>query len=193
MGNDKHVIRLVLLAGLLVLVGIWFTTGSDIIPINDTPTQIELSLTDFEKFGIAILVFAEMLPAFLKQFYSAGAIGIKLLLQGFSPFILGVILALGQLVGQMILYVIGMFAKAVKKGSIGDLAGKNHFLHQHHFLVFLAVPFASVLGDAVMLYSGHEKINPLKIIPFLFIANLADNYKWIFTQQINLEVVDAIT
>jgi hypothetical protein len=55
------------------------------------------------------------------------------------------------------------------------------------------VPFTGVLGDAMMLYSGHQRINPIKIIPFLFVANLAENYKWIYTQMFNLQLSDSFS
>jgi len=116
-----------------------------------------------------------------------------LIILGFSPILLGIILGIGQLAGQMILYGVGMFIRHVRKGSIGNLAGHNHFFHQHHFLIYLAVPFAGVMGDAVMLYSGHERINPIKMIPFLLVSNILDNYKWIYTQMFNLQLSDTFS
>ena len=142
---------------------------------------------------MAVSVFYEMIPSVAKQFYSASIITDKLLIQGFSPIILGFILAVGQLIGQMLLYVVGMLIKHVHKGNFGNMASSNHFFHQHHFLIYLAVPFIGVLGDAGMVYSGHQRINPIKIIPFLFVANLADNLKWIYTQMFNLELSESVS
>jgi len=188
---EKLHYRIVILGALIGAVYLWFN-GIELFSLNSSQ-PIEIELTGFEQFALLLSILGEMIPSVAKQFISFGAIGIKLLMQGFSPIILGVILASAQTVGQMILYVIGMFVKQIHKGSIGDLASKNHFLHQHHFLIYLAVPFASVLGDFVMLTSGHQRINPLKIIPFLFVSNLADNFKWIFTSVAQLEVADIVT
>ena len=194
-GFTKNHHRLFLIAGLAVLVLLWLN-NTTLFNINENnPIELDFGISewdDFVVFAIVLSLFGEMIPSVAKQFISFGAVGIKLLIQGFSPLLFGFILALGQTVGQMLLYIVGMFVKQVRKGSIGDLASKNHYLHEHGFLIYLAVPFASLLGDAVMLYSGHERINPLKIIPFLFVANLLDNMKWIYTSVIQLEVSDIL-
>lgn len=187
---SKNFHRILIGLGLLTLVILWLNNLTPFDISDSNPVEIEL--TGFEKYALLISIAGEMIPSVAKQFISFGATGIKLLMQGFSPIIFGLILATGQLAGQMLLYVLGMFVKHVHRGSIGDLASKNHYFHEHHFLIYLAVPFASVLGDAVMIYSGHQRINPLKIMPFLFISNLADNYKWIFTSVAQLEVADVV-
>ncbi len=189
--THHRVLLLIILVGLVVL----SFSGYSILQINDTAIELDFGIADLSNFAIyaiALSLLGEMIPSVAKQFVSFGAVGIKLLIQGFSPILFGLILAVGQTIGQMLLYVVGMFVKKVHKGSIGDLASKNHYLHQHHFLVYLAVPFSSVLGDFVMLYSGHQRINPIKIIPFLFIANLTDNFKWIFTSMAQLEIGDTL-
>ena len=42
-----------------------------------------------------------------------------------------------------------------------------------------------------MLTAGHQKINPFRIMPILFIGNLADAYKWIFYDLGQIELVQS--
>ena len=106
--------------------------------------------------------------------------------------VFGFLLALGQLAGQMLLYVAGMLIRHVHKGNFGNLASGSHFFHQHSFIIYLAVPFTGVLGDLLMMYSGHQRISPIKIIPFLFASNLAFHYQWIYSQMFNQKISDSI-
>lgn len=191
--QEKHKIRILLLIGLVLALFFWFTVDYIFQIKVDTPTNITLPTNSFTQFAIAISVINEMIPSVAKQFYSSSMISSKLLLQGFSPLLLGFILALGQLVGQMALYIVGIFVRHVHKGNFGNMASGNHFFHQHHFLIYLGVPFTGVLGDFGMIYSGHERINPIKIIPFLFASNLLYQYKWIYTQIFNTQLSDSLS
>ena len=191
--QEKHKIRILLLIGLGFLIFLWLTNINLFQIQVEMPTEISIPDDNFTKFALSVSVLYEAIPSVFKQFYSASIITDKLIILGFSPILLGIILGIGQLAGQMILYGVGMFIRHVRKGSIGNLAGHNHFFHQHHFLIYLAVPFAGVMGDAVMLYSGHERINPIKMIPFLLVSNILDNYKWIYTQMFNLQLSDTFS
>jgi len=128
----------------------------------------------------------------LAQQFTISAITVQLLMTGFSPLIIAVLSAIGLLLGQMILYVVGMFVRKVHKGSFGDIAGHNHFLHKYHFLVYFSIPFVGILGDAGMVYSGHQRINPLKIIPFLFVADLASTCRWLLPTLAELEITEIV-
>jgi len=191
--QEKHKIRILLLIGLGFLIFLWLTNINLFQIQVEMPTEISIPDDNFTKFALSVSALYEAIPSVLKQFYSVSIITDKLIILGFSPILLGIILGIGQLAGQMILYGVGMFIRHVRKGSIGNLAGHNHFFHQHHFLIYLAVPFAGVMGDAVMLYSGHERINPIKMIPFLLVSNILDNYKWIYTQMFNLQLSDTFS
>ena len=159
----------------------------------DEPTELNLDIPDdnFTRFALAVTVGYDMLPTIAQQF-SISAITVQLLMTGFSPIILAVISATGLLAGQMILYVVGMFIRKVNKGSFGNIAGNHHFLHKYHFLIYFAVPFVGILGDGAMVYSGHQRINPIRIIPFLFLADLASTARWIIPTMAELEIADAI-
>lgn len=159
----------------------------------DEPTELNLDIPDdnFTRFALAVTFAYDMLPTIAQQF-SISAITVQLLMTGFSPIILAVISAIGLLAGQMILYVVGMFIRKVHKGSFGDIAGNHHFLHKYNFLIYFAVPFVGILGDGAMLFSGHQRINPLKIIPFLFLADLASTARWIIPTMAELEIANAI-
>ncbi len=155
--------------------------------------QLDLEIPDdnFTKFALAVTFLYDALPTIAQQF-SISAISVQLLMAGFSPMILGLISALGILTGQMILYGVGMVLRHIHKGSFGDIAGKHHFLHKYHFLIYLIIPFVGIVGDGAMLYSGHQRINPIKMIPFLFVADFASSMRWILPTLAELEVSEAI-
>jgi len=158
-------------------------------------TNLELDLIipddNFIRFALAVQFGYDMLPTLAQQF-TISAITVQLLMTGFSPLIIAVLSAIGLLLGQMILYVVGMFVRKVHKGSFGDIAGHNHFLHKYHFLVYFSIPFVGILGDAGMVYSGHQRINPLKIIPFLFVADLASTCRWLLPTLAELEITEIV-
>ena len=159
----------------------------------DEPMELNLEIPDdnFTRFALAVTFAYDMLPTIAQQF-SISAITVQLLMTGFSPIILAVISAIGLLAGQMILYLVGMFVKKVHKGSFGNIAGHNHFLHKYHFLIYFSIPFVGILGDFAMIYSGHQRISPIRIIPFLFLADLASTARWIIPTVAELEIADAI-
>jgi len=158
-------------------------------------TNLELDLIipddNFIRFALAVQFGYDMLPTLAQQF-TISAITVQLLMTGFSPLIIAVLSAIGLLLGQMILYGVGMFVRKVHKGSFGDIAGHNHFLHKYHFLVYFSIPFVGILGDAGMVYSGHQRINPLKIIPFLFVADLASTCRWLLPTLAELEITEIV-
>lgn len=158
-----------------------------------TSQELDLTIPDdnFVRFALAVQFGYDMLPTLAQQF-TISAITVQLLMTGFSPLVLAVLSAIGLLIGQMILYVVGMFIKKVRKGSIGNIAGHNHFLHKYHFMVYFSIPFIGILGDAGMVYSGHERINPLKIIPFLFVGNLASTCRWLIPTLAELEITEIV-
>ena len=113
------------------------------------------------------------------QLLSISGITVRLLQTGFSPVILGFVIAVGSLLGQLLLYGIGLFFyKYVRKKN--KSADANHFLHKYHYLVFLIPSWTGSLGDLIMLIAGHERINLLKSLPFLFASNLAFAYVNVF-------------
>lgn len=144
-------------------------------------------LSDFQVFAILASLGYDMLPTIAQQF-SLGAIHTELLQSGFDPNLFVVLTAFALLGGQLILYFIGIFIRKVHKGSIGNIAGKNHFLHKYHFLVYLIVPFVGIIGDLAMIYSGHQRINLLKIIPFLLIGDFISSARYIYPAVVQLEV-----
>lgn len=134
---------------------------------------------DFLTFALLVEIGWELLPQ-TAQILGLGAITIRLLSSGINPFILGIITATARLGGQIILYMVGRFvAKFLFKNTRRE-ASAMHFMHRYHFLVFLFPAWLGAFGDLIMLTAGHQKINLFRIMPILFIGNLADAYKWIF-------------
>jgi len=166
-----------------VLVAVVVLSFSDIAKFIDIPSQ----LTGFQIFALLVIIGYDMLPTLVQQF-SISTFSTQLLQSGFSPTLFVIITAFALLGGQLILYVIGMFVRRIHKGSIGNLASHNHFLHKYHFLIYLIVPFVGILGDFVMLYSGHQRINPLKMIPFLLLGDFISASRWIYPAVLQLEV-----
>ncbi len=188
--KPKEEIIAVLGIALIVLLVLNFGYGFEpFLPFEESLEQINLDIpdNDFTKFALAVTFAYDMLPTIAQQF-SISAITVQLLLTGFSPLILAIISAIGLLAGQMILYGVGMVIKKVHKGSFGDIAGHNHFLHKYHFMIYFMIPFVGILGDAGMLYSGHQRINPIRILPFLFIADLASTARWILPTMGELHI-----
>jgi len=145
---------------------------------------------DFVSFAVTIEFAWELLPQSV-QLLGLGAITTRLLQTGINPFILGLITATGRLIGQLILYLAGRFiAKFLFKNTRKE-ASAMHFMHKYHFIVFLFPAFLGALGDIIMLTAGHQKINPFRIMPILFIGNLADAYKWIFYDLGQIELVQS--
>jgi len=134
---------------------------------------------DFVSFAVLIEFAWEILPQSV-QLLGLGAITTRLLQTGINPVILGLITATGRLIGQMILYLAGrLLAKFLFKNTRKE-ASAMHFMHKYHFIVFLFPAWLGALGDIILLTAGHQKVNPFRIMPVLFIGNLADAYKWIF-------------
>ena len=156
----------------------------------------ELEVTEFQRFGILVTVAYDMLPTVAQQF-SIGAITVQLMQSGFDPLTLGIIATFALLAGQIVLYGLGMilkkFHRGSKKGGFGDIAGKNHYLHKYHFLVYLIVPFVGILGDAVMIFSGHQRIRLIKIIPFLLIGDAISTTRWLVPYMFQLELGSLFT
>ncbi len=73
---------------------------------------------------------------------------------------------------QMALYAIGMLLRKIHKGSIGDKASKSHFLNKYYLPIYLLVPFVGIFGQAILTYSGYQRIAPLNIFPLLLVGNL---------------------
>lgn len=148
---------------------------------------------DFLSFAITVEILYELLPQ-TAQVLGLGAITTRLLSTGINPFILGLLTATARLGGQMILYAVGRFviARFVIKNKRKE-ASTNHFMHKYHYVVFLFPAWLGAFGDLIMLTAGHQKINPIKMIPFLFAGNLADAYKWIFWDLGQIEVANSFT
>lgn len=183
--------------GSIALVAILFLTfglGADLFSYTSSTVQeidLEIPDDDFTHFALAVTFIYDAMPSITQQF-SIGAISVQLLLTGFSPIILIVLSAFGLLTGQLLLYVFGMIVKRVHKGSMGDIAGKNHWLHKYHFLIYMAIPFLNIVGDMAMIYSGHQRINPVRIIPFLFVSNIASSARYVLPMMAELEITESI-
>lgn len=189
--EHEVIIGSVILATILIFT---FVLGYDLFSYTINGIQelnLEIPDDNFTHFALAVTFFYDAMPSIAQQF-SIGAITAQLLLTGFSPILLVIISALGLLMGQMALYGVGMVIKKVHKGSIGDIAGKNHWLHKYHFLVYMAIPFLNIVGDLAMLYSGHQRTNPLKMIPFLFVADLASSARWILPSVAQLGIGESL-
>jgi len=193
-GNRKAEIVIVLGILLGAVLYVNFVVGYEpfrFIQDVDLP-QLDISeWDDFTTFAVTVTILYDMLPTIAQQF-SIGGITVQLLMTGFSPILFGIISAFGLLAGQMVLYVVGMFIKKIHKGGYGNIAGKHHFLHKYHFMIYLMIPFIGIVGDAGMLYSGHQRVNPIKMIPFLLIANFASTMRWILPTMAEIEVGNAL-
>mgnify|MGYP001557854272 CR=1 FL=1 len=142
--------------------------------------------SEFVRYAVIVNFLYSVIPNTL-QLLSISGITVRLLQLGFSPFVLGFVIAVGNLASQLMLYFVGFaFYKFVRKKKKGSPEA-THFLHKYHYLVFLIPSWTGSLGDLIMLVSGHERVNLLKAIPFLFASNLTFAYVNVFWINAQLE------
>lgn len=194
MKRDEEIVIIVGLAlAFVIVVYVSFVTEMDLFKfmIGEFEEFFGMVADDqFIQFALITEFFYEWLPQ-TAQILGLGAITIRLLQTGINPFILGLLTATGRLVGQIILYFVGrLLAKFVFKKKAKE-ASASHFMHRYRYIVFLFPSWLGAFGDLIMLTAGHQHINLLKIIPFLFIGNLADAYKWIFWDLGQIEVASS--
>lgn len=163
----------------------------NIIPQELVIPIIEGMEDEFTAFALIVNFAYELIPQTLQQI-GVGAISTVLLVRGFNPFAFGFVIALGKLTGQYIIYFVARVAFHHRKKNLGGLASANHFLHKYHYIAFLFPAWISIAGDALMFIAGQQRINPVKILPILFISDLAEAYKWVFWTVGQLEVTDAV-
>jgi len=190
--NEEIVIIVGLALAFTVVVYVSFVTEMDLFKFMIGEFEEFFGMIEddrFIQFALLVEFGWELLPQTV-QILGLGAITIRLLQTGINPFILGLLTATGRLLGQIILYFVGrllvryVFKKKTKEASA------MHFMHKYHYLVFLFPAWLGAFGDLIMLTAGHQHINLLKIIPVLFIGNLADAYKWIFWDLGQIQVAD---
>lgn len=160
---------------------------------NDISESLEMMFGDnYTTFAIIVNYAYELLPQTAQQI-GLGAISTKLLILGFSPLLFTLIIALGKLSGQMIIYFASRFIFHFKKKNLGGLASANHYLHKYHFLAFLLPPWVGVVGDALMIIAGQQRINPIKILPILFVSDFLEAGKMVYWTMGQLEISDAVS
>ena len=193
MKREEEIVIIVGLAlAFTIVVYVSFVTEMDLFKfmIGEFEEFFELAEDDFVQFALIVEFSYELLPQ-TAQILGLGAITTRLLMTGINPFILGFLTATGRLFGQIILYFAGKFiARFVFKKKAKE-ASASHFMHKYRYLVFLFPAWLGAFGDLILLTAGHQHINLLKIIPFLFIGNLADAYKWIFWDLGQIEVASS--
>lgn len=178
MKESKELLIVGILSAILVLVvllnmmGVTFHPGT----IGEWKFLFTNGMEDeFVRFAVAVNFIYSVIPNTF-QLFSISGITVRLLQLGFSPLILGFVIAVGGLISQLILYFIGLlFYKYIRKKKSGT-PGATHFLHKYHYLVFLIPSWTGSLGDLIMLISGHERVSLLKAVPLLFGSNLAYAY-----------------
>ncbi len=194
MKREEEIVIIVGLAvALTIVIYADFVTEGDLFKIMVAEFEEFFGMIEddeFIEFAVAIEFGYELLPQ-TAQILGLGAITTRLLMTGINPFILGLITATGRLGGQIILYFVGKFLARVVFKKRAKEAPASHFMHKYRYLVFLFPAFLGAFGDLIMLTAGHQHINLLKIIPFLFIGNLADAYKWIFWDLGQIEVASS--
>lgn len=146
---------------------------------------------DFTVFALVTNFLYGFIPQTF-QLFGVSAISTVILIRGFNPLIFGLIVAFGMLIGHFIIYYVFRFGFHHNKKGLGGLASATHILHKYHFVAFLFVPWISIGGDALMIIAGHQRINPFKMAPILFISDLASAYWWIFVALGQLEIGNSI-
>ena len=193
MGNSEKKMRvrkeiIIILLVLSLSVAIIFNfLGFDFHPqtLSELDYFTIIGINDFTSFALVVNFLYSVVPNTL-QLLSISGITVRLLQSGFSPIVLGFVIAVGSLVSQLILYGVGLFFYRHVRRKKGDNASATHFLHKYHYLVFLIPSWTGSLGDLIMLVSGHERVNLIKAVPFLFSSNLA--YSFLTVYWINAQL-----
>ena len=110
----------------------------------------------------------------------------NLSIAGVPAWVLVIVPAFGKLGGDLLMYTIGRMD--IKWFKRKNFASANHLMHKHKIIIFFIVPFGGMLGTLIMFIAGHQKINIIKVIPILFIANLISmaTFVYPFLFQLNL-------
>ena len=90
----------------------------------------------FTQYGLLLSFLYELFPAIFRVFGTTIIIS-ELIDTGIHPLILVFILAVGKLVGQYLMYILGRFLYQIFKKRKKDLAGAENIMHRHRHWVLL--------------------------------------------------------
>lgn len=143
--------------------------------------------SDLEKIGLTTIFVYEFIPEGFR-FVGISGFYFALIDQHVNDLLLLIIPAIGKVIGELILFVVGIlvFKKFKSKNKLIVEAGKA--IHKHKIAAFFLVPFGGMLGAFIMIVAGHEKVNFLKILPILVVANLIDVALWLYPTMAQLQV-----
>jgi len=113
--------------------------------------------------GLTILFLWAITPSIF--FIPDEAFMIPLVAFGVSYQQMFLAVSLGNFIGFILLYFLGHHADRLIRGRGKEKmeARADHWLHKYKHIVFFLVPFGSLGGDIVMIYSGSQHI-PLRNI-----------------------------
>ncbi len=113
----------------------------------------------FQDFGLIFLFFIASSPSIM--FIPDEVFMFPLVSGGAGWFSILLVVAGGHFMGDIILYYLGHHADRLVKGNRKQQTKAKHWLHKYKHIVFLIVPFTSVVGDLILVYAGIKHI-PLK-------------------------------
>jgi membrane protein YqaA with SNARE-associated domain len=136
--------------------------------IFDEFGQFLTTLELFRDHGLTILFLWAITPSLFAipdEFFM-----IPLVALGISYQQMFLAVSVGNLIGFLALYYLGHHAHILLRGKRGKKMElrADHWLHRYKHIVFFLVPFASLGGDAIMIYAGIKHI-PLKSFWYILI------------------------
>lgn len=124
----------------------------------------------FQQMGIFGLFVYSVMPSFLAPLPNE-TISAPLLIGGMSPIIIIIVMSVGSLIGDILIFYLGKHVRRFFHKKVEN-AKPSHFMHRHRYWIFvLAVPIPYV-SESVMALAGHQHLSLKKIIPFIYIGEL---------------------
>lgn len=124
----------------------------------------------FQQMGIFGLLIYSAMPSFLAPLPNE-TISAPLLIGGMSPIIIVIVMSIGSLLGDLLMFYLGKHVRRLFHKKVEN-AKPSHFMHRHRYWIFvLAVPIP-YLSESVMALAGHQHLNLKKIIPFIYLGEL---------------------
>src|SRR3990172_1900646 len=133
----------------------------------------------YVKIGFLSIFLYELVPSVFRLLSTTGFY-IGLLNEGINPMVLIILTSVGRIVGFYLLYILGRFLYRIFKKKTKEMADANHILHKYKIIIFFLLPFFGVVGDAVMIVAGHQRIGFLKVVPLLFLSNVLRTAIWLY-------------
>ena len=124
----------------------------------------------FQQLGIFGLFIYSVMPSFFAPFPNE-IISAPLLMGGMSPVIIILVMSIGSLAGDILIFFAGKHLRRLFHKKVEN-AKPNHFMHRHRYWIFVVSVPIPYWSESVMAYAGHQHLDLKKILPFIYLGEL---------------------